>query len=380
MKILIIGERYSENLGDAVICETVYNIIKKEYKDSKIDFFDLSGKIDYNKYYSYKRSFIKKIKWYILEKIIKLTLKPFYELYIQDRERHRMMIELYTSNYKKKNYDIAIFAGGALFMDYFSCLLFYLVKQLSKRKCKIIFHSCGMGILSSNSISLLRQMFKNPLIKCVSLRDSFARFNDLFDIDCYFKETSDTALNCAILYNSSNIKEADFGIGLISIPKYYSFQLNLVKKFYNSQYSWKLFTNGSPWDQKVAYSILKDIGIEENEMNNYVMKRPQNPQELINTITSFNTIVSYRMHSQIIASSFLIPSYGFIWNDKVKEFYSKLGFSSFSFKPQEIEQCWNMISTKKMNYEILKQSVFENAEKSKKCLLEEISIVKGSEI
>lgn len=380
MKILIVGERYSENLGDAVICETVYNILKEEYVDADFDFFDLSGRVDYNTYYSYKKNLIKKAKWFIFDIIIGIISKPFNELYIKDKQRYRRTIELYTATCKKSNYDIVIFAGGALFMDFFSGLLFFLVRKLSKKKCKIVFHSCGMGALSSNSVFLLNKMFENPSIKCISLRDSLKKFNDLFNVKCYFKETSDTALNCSKIYKASAIKEADYGIGVMSIPEYYSFQLELVKKFYSSQYSWKLFTNGAPWDQKTAYSILKDIGVKEDELDKYIVKRPLNSQELINTITSFNTIVSYRMHSQIIASSFLISNCGFVWDNKVKEFYSKLGFSSFCFHPRDIEHCWKLIiSKKRMDLTILKQSVFESAEQSRNCLLEELSIAERSE-
>ena len=73
MSVIIIGERYSENLGDAVICETVKNIIQSSFKDAEIDMFDISGRINYNEYYSGKNinSIYARIYWKIYGKILK---------------------------------------------------------------------------------------------------------------------------------------------------------------------------------------------------------------------------------------------------------------------------------------------------------------------
>ena len=42
MKILLIGERYSSNLGDSVICESVKYIVEKCNENIEINFADLS--------------------------------------------------------------------------------------------------------------------------------------------------------------------------------------------------------------------------------------------------------------------------------------------------------------------------------------------------
>ena len=38
MKILLVGEIYSENLGDAVICETVKRLIQQKVEAEIVDF------------------------------------------------------------------------------------------------------------------------------------------------------------------------------------------------------------------------------------------------------------------------------------------------------------------------------------------------------
>lgn len=373
MKILIIGERYSENLGDPVICETVYNIVSNTYKNAQIDFFDISGKINYNEYYKIKENRLSGLlNLLIVDIFIKKINSNYYNLYSSDRVRYKRTIEFYNEYYKDKKYDIAIFAGGALFMDYFSGLIYYLVKKLNKNKTKIIFNACGMGKLSNNSIALLKKTFNRPMVKYISLRDSYLRFIQLFETKCVVEETYDIALNCNRIYCKSNKLQAEFGIGIISLPEYYDNQKDLVQKFYYSNYSWKLFTNGAPWDQEIACSILKELGIDNSEMDKYIVPRPIYPQELVNTITSFNTVISYRMHSQVIATSFLMPCYGFVWDKKVIEFFNKINCSERCFNPNEIDKCLKQLLKSKTNLDFLTKNVRRASDYSKNALLKAI--------
>ena len=48
MKILLIGERYSANLGDGIICETVESLLRNHYKKSEVIMADISGKLVIN--------------------------------------------------------------------------------------------------------------------------------------------------------------------------------------------------------------------------------------------------------------------------------------------------------------------------------------------
>ena len=374
MHILLIGERYSENLGDAVICETVKNIIQSSFKDAEIDMFDISGRINYNEYYSGNNinSICTRIYWKIYGKVLKYRNPLFYKLYLSDIQRHRRTIDLFKKKFRRKKYDLAIFAGGALFMDYFSGLIFYLVKWLSEQNCAIVFHACGMVELSSESVFLLRHTFSNHLVKAISLRDSFSRFRSLFNTNCHLVDTFDTALACSKYYNKSDIINADIGIGLINIKKYYEEQKELVYRFYCSDYSWKIFTNGGPWDYNFSCSILRDIGIDDSEFSKYLVDRPLNAQELVYDITSFKQIVSYRMHSQIVALSFMIPSCGFEWDNKIRCLFEKMNIDRFCFKPNEVNECFKSIEDQNNILVNLKEKVEIASAHSEKTLIDEI--------
>ena len=55
------------------------------------------------------------------------------------------------------------------------------------------------------------------------------------------------------------------------------------------------------------------------------MPVPSKPEELVKTISQFKSIVSFRLHSHIIAASLNIPSVSVVWDDKVRIFFEKIG-------------------------------------------------------
>lgn len=46
---------------------------------------------------------------------------------------------------------------------------------------------------------------------------------------------------------------------------------------------------------------------------------------LVKTISRFQSIISFRLHSHIIAASLGIPSVAVVWDDKVRGFFGKIG-------------------------------------------------------
>ena len=55
-----------------------------------------------------------------------------------------------------------------------------------------------------------------------------------------------------------------------------------------------------------------------------MQKRPTIPEELIANISEFKSLISFRLHSHIIASACGIPSIAIIWDKKVEEFFKKI--------------------------------------------------------
>ena len=117
MKILIIGERYSPNLGDHIICESVAYLIKKENKELEIDFLDLSGRDGFeNPEGSIIKARLSSKKKAISSVFTKLGLDSDYFAF---RKYHEKNKAYFYQQINGKKYDLAIFAGGQMFLDYF---------------------------------------------------------------------------------------------------------------------------------------------------------------------------------------------------------------------------------------------------------------------
>lgn len=376
MRILLIGECYSSNLGDGVICDTVANLIKEKYNNAVITRFDLSGRSDFGQYHTQyldTKSFAwlcrieYRIPWLI-------NWHPFFREFKKDDIRYAISLG-YLNTVLKDQYDLAIFAGGSLFMDYFAGMLYCVTYELNKRKIPMIFHACGMSTLNNNSIKLLSKALSRKYVKSISLRDSEESFEKTFPKIRYCS-TYDTAFNCYRFFKRSSHIEANIGIGVISLKEYRVFQTELIKYLLKTNISWKLFTNGA--DYETAKSILIELGIDNSNISKYLLDRPLTPAELVNTVTSFSKIISFRMHSQIIASAYGIESLGLIWDNKVFEMYKRLDLENCCQAP-EIESIFDgSIFNESMDKQKLICNAKFAAEHSKNELYEKIDRIINS--
>ena len=347
MKILLVGEYFSKNLGDPVLCQTVEHSILDAFPNVQVIPFDMSGKTGFDTYFQ-PSSYSDVQNWYFrLSYRTPFILKrfPLCRVIQQDTDRYMRTMCMLDGVLAKVSIDLVVFAGGSIFMDYFAGIIYGIVKRCARRNIPIIFHACGMSRLTEDSIYVLQQALKFENIKSISLRDSYLRFLEHFHINAIVTETFDTALACSNYFFKNKNVIADMGVGVIGIPKYFEFQKKVVRDIQRSGNSWKLFTNGELSDRKMAIHILDDLGIPVSERDKYIVSNPRNAEELIKTVTSFQKIVAFRMHSQIVAASYGIPCFGFVWDAKIKEFYSKIGMPNNCIDPNreipwnEIERC-----------------------------------------
>lgn len=328
MKILLIGEYYSNNLGDPLLCRTVERLILNSFPGSQITTFDMSGRIGYNSYFTPKHTAAAQ-KWFFRFSYripFLFNCFPFLRVLKEAKYRYFPAMNLLDSILKENTYDIAVFAGGSLFMDHFAAVLYGIVRRLNKKKIPVIFHACGMSELSKDAQVVIQKALKYINVRSISLRDSYQKFCDIFSTNARVSETYDTALACSQFYSGEINPDTQIGIGVIQLPHLIPFQKALVEAVRQYTDSWKLFTNGSSYDNATAIEILNSIGISSKEQDWRIAPFPKCTQDLVDTITSFRGIISFRMHSQIVAASFGVPSFGFVWNNKLATFYDKLGY------------------------------------------------------
>lgn len=127
-----------------------------------------------------------------------------------------------------------------------------------------------------------------------------------------------------------------------------------------------MFCNGSEAD----YKMLKNIVNRKNLNKDQYLIRPKTAQDLVNIISNFDKIISFRLHSHIIASSIGIPTIGISWEKKVNQFFHNLGLEyrckTINDKVEDIINLLEIINND--NDFIIKKQ----AEQSKGLLLEKI--------
>lgn len=379
MKILLIGEVYSDNLGDPLLCESVERLIQDKYPCSEIVRFDMSGRISFQaRYTKYKSPLDLAGKIDIFTLYFSLIRdRNLYRAFAKDRSRYISMWCSLCNVMRKQHFDLAIFAGGSLFMDYFAGIINLIVAQLAKKRINTIFHACGMSSLGDTGRYLLEEAFNRDNITCISLRDSYEHFLSLFSTRAPVIETYDTALNCSLLYTPADEKIAQYGIGLKFGDEYFEEQVSLIREMRMSTLQWKVFTNGDVNDVYTEKNVLLRAGICEKELEFYLTERPKTIMELVNSVTQFERIISFRMHSQIIAASFGIPCYGISWDNKISEFFSKLGFPQN--ESVHVKSLLEMQTALQGCCPEMRRNALQQAEISKNHLFEEIEAAIGGE-
>ena len=316
MKILLIGERYSPNLGDGVIYDTVEYICKDIYKDVSFVCLDISGNNNFKTNNS------------LIGASVKLKLR-FLRKIMSSFKRY-MFIKRNINNIDFSDIDGAIFVGGQLFSEYFSRQIYIISKKLNKLNIPVIFNCCGLGkndkLRNRNYISKSIN-FKN--VKALSLRDNYDLFISQYKINNIKIElTMDPVLELSKYYNIKDKKNYIVGIGLME-PKLFShnkinldrdkyFQLvdNIVSILNECGIKYEFFCNGSLDD----YNFINEFVMKYNYSIEKIANCPKKPIELINLVSKYNKIISFRLHSHIIANSYNIPSIGFCWDNKVTDY------------------------------------------------------------
>lgn len=324
-RILVVGEHFSENLGDGVICQSVEFLIAKNFPDYELVFSDLSGRLTFMNEYKGQERFSGRAK-YLLSKWTHRALNKntfLYSLYVHGSRTR-------AANIKEKSnqeYDLAVFAGGQMFMDYFSIPIHRHMEYLSKNNTPTIFNACGMGRIKSTLLqNRLQKALSHPNIDSISARDHLKQMNEkLLATDFQATQSHDCALWTKEAFNIQKEESQVVGLGVISLnqkkdKKVIKLYTNVIDELNNRGIQWELFCNGSFDDYELALKIARLLNYDES----VIAKRPLSPTELVQTIANYRSIISFRLHSHIIAVSLNIPTVAIAWDNKVDFFFENI--------------------------------------------------------
>lgn len=342
LRILLIGEFYSENLGDGVISENVKYHLDSEIENLELQIIDLSGRLGYKSKDLDEITLQPSNSTYQLKKklrtgeglINRVYDKIVYHKFLRKNQGSITIIDEQLEN----DYDIAIFAGGQLIMDYFLVYIEHIMNYLNANNIPVIFNGIGFGkIYSSVNRKKFLDILEYPNVKLISVRDSSTEINEKILSNNRIKAnlTADPALWSSDTYSlTKNYASKIIGIGVIfrDDPVFMKNQSNLIKNIINKleeqHVDWEIFTNGDYLDYKYAKNLYKTI----SNHNKKIADRPTTPRELVQLISSYRSIISFRLHSHIIATALHIPSIGIYWDDKVTSFFKKFEAQERVFK------------------------------------------------
>lgn len=322
--ILLIGEKYSSNLGDGIICDTVEFLLKD--KNFNIVTLDISGRSSFeNDCNSF--SLIKEYKVYFKSLIKKgLSILGYNRMGKNLLKIFSDFRKSFDDSVSEMHYDYIIFAGGQMFIDTFIHQINYVCAYGEKNNVKIIFNCCGTGKILNKKV--LAEILNSKAVNYISVRDGsdlLKKYTDKDIIKC-----CDNAVYASYVYDSKKINSYSNGIGIMfstlqSPLKQIRFWGKVLKKLINDNTEFVLFTNGSYKDYCFAKYLLSIFNLDTKK---YLLSRPVTSEELVSQISSFDKILSMRLHSMIVAYSFDIPSIAICWDNKVKSFFSEIGLSN----------------------------------------------------
>lgn len=328
MKIAVIGVYYASNLGDAVIGDCVSYWLKKEYPDAKIDILDVEGKKEFPQQSSVSIRTLKKrkrkLKWdyWLTEKGIKDKVYYWNQLDVAQRQA-------FYDEVAQRGYDIAVFAGGQMFMDWLSVDVCEFLKRFEQKRIPVFFNACGVGFAISEKIrNVLSNCLLKENVKLISSRD------DVHLIENRYLNgkrnailTYDPALWTKEVYNVEKSKSEYVGLGVMfceneNIKKVTDFWVQMIQLLEQKHIKWKMFCNGALDDYNYGCYVLEQMNLNVSEC---IFDYPKTPEELVCQIGKFSSLISFRLHSHIIATSLDIPAVSLVWDEKVRFFYQHLG-------------------------------------------------------
>lgn len=383
MKLLVLGAYDSSNLGDPIICDCVAFWLRGHFPHGKTVVKDVlprgkSGEAD-----------LQKMRRYWLRNRLRRMMTGMLHVDLVYRQYSRWIAksEAYMDALCAEDYDAVVFAGGQMFMDRYTLFLAEIVRRFRARNIPVFFNACGTGPAYSPKIArVLKETLKSPNVRYVSSRDNAALVTEKY-APC--RETFDPALTAAEVYGVSKAEKADtIGLGVIfnqeiSEEKQTVFWQKLVRELDRRGEKWQFFTNGDPLDMAYARLLLTTMPGHRGNEEKLLRPRDTEPEALVRTIAGYRSILSFRLHSHILAASLDVPSVAMVWDRKLPFFFEKVGHPERCFRvdsdPVTVLDTLSRAEREGHNRELLSQQIRSAKEQLLRAMTDAIPVLTEGE-
>ena len=328
LKICFAGLLNEKNLGDIVIIETAMRVYKDRLRLFHVDSccvaekLNLQASLEEKTYLS--RAFCK-IERRIYRYIRQGRFVQFHKFFLY--------VISHAFDYQLKGCHVAIVAGGGLVhYKYLDCgiRLAAFILACKRKRIQVIINSVGIeGFDKNNSICrLLRYAMNSSAVKMISTRDDGDTLRNKYLIgnNAFRGVVPCVAIFSRLLSKYRQGKNkigiglmrpgpfADFGAATFR-EKMVKFYVDIANLLSGREMPYEFFTNGLVDDIKLVQEIESQLGHEIKVV------QPKTAEELVETIDGYRAIISFRMHSLIIAYSCGVLAYGIAWHSKVKKWF-----------------------------------------------------------
>lgn len=241
--------------------------------------------------------------------------------------------------------DLLIFGGAPLFNYLYQ--LFYertaVTLELAQKYNKpVIFSAIGVEAYDEDNpkCQRLKKTLNFDCIKQITTRDGYAFLQQYKEKpDLIIDKVSDPAVFAGKVFEkyTSPKSETTKKIGIF-VLRANGFKDNkvdfskddaaalwksIIAQLEKKGYDYELLTSGHFGDEAFLDALIRKHGVPENKC----VFNINCPETLTKKISSYDAVISCRLHPSIISFAFDVPSVGIVWNSKVKKFYESIGYS-----------------------------------------------------
>jgi len=346
MRCILISFFNSDNIGDVIIANTLYEFMKNICNTEKISYSsEPFVYTDINKMYIRNKANIKNLVKIILYRIIIICniekIIDYYREYHKSENINKIEEKIVES-------DIVVIGGGNMIFDATkfsrSASGFKKIIDIAKNHNKKVFViSIGIG-------PFVTQIQEKQAVEVLN-RCDFITFRDSKSLEIYRKYYNDKNFFLTIdpvfmlpcyVSNDNNKKEHIIGINLFDnrlakvkqkkkyneVKKGYVELINMLLK--NTGLKIVLFSTALN-DYKVIEDVYKKIST-----SNVEVRRISGFDDLIKLYNEIDLLIGCRMHSMIIAYTQYIPVIGLSWQPKVDAFFDIINQPKYVFRYDRI--------------------------------------------
>lgn len=255
-----------------------------------------------------------------------------------------------------KESDVIIFGGAPVFNYQYQS--FYertaVTLELAEEFHKpVIFSAIGIeGYDEDNAkCQRLKKTLNFDCVKQITTRDDFASLQKYIENDkIVIDKVSDPAVFSSKVFENYISKpkagiSKKIGIFILRANGFVDNKINFSKsasasfwkklagELKNNGYEYELLTSGHFGDEAFLDYLIRNCGIDEK---NCVFNM-NSPERLIQKISSYDAVVTCRLHPSIISFSLDVPSLGIVWNTKVRGFYDSIGYEDRVIETEGID-------------------------------------------